>query len=363
MGTASSVPRTLGYDLNHIPTTATAVQKLRRLAKDRRKSSRESLAVALDVVARERGYTNWKHVTVCEAETSAAGPAPLTLPESVREFLAEQQQVQQNEFAANPRALAESVFFAMDISDAEKARPDSYPDISECEDARAFLAGDIWTAYLESERSEDRNVEPLDDEKALQYFLDRIADYSFFKYSGEPMPQSLEDAFGSVFKRFLFPPTHVWLAGKFFDLANVTEVRSGVNGPVVLTATSASDGHPAIRMYSPSAETRADKPAPSAAASDKPKPLLARLDVDRLDTALYEYTISYSHRKLFSDAGFSSISDALGAAAEDAPENFIGFEVAYAGLVVGTYPVQEVQANAEAIARRAVENASTFRNT
>lgn len=42
--------------MEFIPTTATAAEKLKRLAKTLRKSTKSSLAVALDAIARQHGY-------------------------------------------------------------------------------------------------------------------------------------------------------------------------------------------------------------------------------------------------------------------------------------------------------------------
>jgi hypothetical protein len=103
--------------LNHIPTTATAVQKLKRLAKTRRKSSGESLGSALDATARECGYRDWKHVTVCLAATSGAKPAPFSLSAAIRAFLADQQSLHPAEIET-VQAMASGLVIAMDIKDA-----------------------------------------------------------------------------------------------------------------------------------------------------------------------------------------------------------------------------------------------------
>lgn len=55
--------------MNHIHATATAVEKLNRLAKARRNATGEMLAIALEQVAVEAGYSNWKHVKDCAART------------------------------------------------------------------------------------------------------------------------------------------------------------------------------------------------------------------------------------------------------------------------------------------------------
>jgi hypothetical protein len=55
----------------HIPTSASKVAKLKKLAKAQCKVLGIPLQQAQDVVAREHGYQHWKHLTVCAAATSA----------------------------------------------------------------------------------------------------------------------------------------------------------------------------------------------------------------------------------------------------------------------------------------------------
>jgi hypothetical protein len=73
-----------------VDTFVCAVKKLRRLAKNKRKATGESLAAALDMVARESGYSSWKHVTVCQATTPPLSRAAPPLAESIANLLAEQ---------------------------------------------------------------------------------------------------------------------------------------------------------------------------------------------------------------------------------------------------------------------------------
>lgn len=44
--------------------SATALEKLKRLAKQRRDSTGQSLNQSLEAIAQEAGYASWKHVTV-----------------------------------------------------------------------------------------------------------------------------------------------------------------------------------------------------------------------------------------------------------------------------------------------------------
>src|SRR5688572_5281942 len=107
----------------HIRTTATAVEKLKAEAKRLSKTSRILLTSAREQVARQAGYDNWKHVTVCAAETLRE-PREVGLPRAIEAFLVEH-------LADNPpspataAALATGLVFALDVKDAEGLR---HPD-------------------------------------------------------------------------------------------------------------------------------------------------------------------------------------------------------------------------------------------
>lgn len=65
--------------MRHIPTTATAVEKLKRAAKAYRDAKDCPLHEALEAAAVQAGYMSWKHVTQCAADTSCE-PACLLPP-------------------------------------------------------------------------------------------------------------------------------------------------------------------------------------------------------------------------------------------------------------------------------------------
>jgi hypothetical protein len=89
------------------------------------------------------------------------------------------------------------------------------------------------------------------------------------------------------------------------------------------------------------------------------RPVIVELDVRRLQAGFYEYRASNGGHELYTDAGFSSIADAL-RSASDITGDIRGFEVCYGGVVVGTYPVQELHESAEVVAAHAVRTASAF---
>lgn len=87
---------------------------------------------------------------------------------------------------------------------------------------------------------------------------------------------------------------------------------------------------------------------------------LVELDVTQIASGVYEYAVRLHDDVLFEDGGFSSVADALRAAAQECPESFF-CEVSYAGIVAGTYWPKGLEASCEAVAELCVMNATTFR--
>lgn len=50
--------------MQHTTISATAVERLKRLAKRHRETTGQNLAQSLDIVAKDAGFSSWKHVTV-----------------------------------------------------------------------------------------------------------------------------------------------------------------------------------------------------------------------------------------------------------------------------------------------------------
>jgi hypothetical protein len=88
---------------------------------------------------------------------------------------------------------------------------------------------------------------------------------------------------------------------------------------------------------------------------------IPHLDVQQLGSGLYEYQLAFAGEVMDSAAGFSSISDAIAAAA-DITGDIRGFQVSYAGVVVGTYRLETLRATAQTIASLAIETVAAIRN-
>lgn len=86
---------------------------------------------------------------------------------------------------------------------------------------------------------------------------------------------------------------------------------------------------------------------------------LVELHLTRPESASYFYSVCFAGSELFDGGPYSSLSAALAAAAEDGAD-FLGLQLGYQGVVIGTYTPGEVLAGSEAIAERCVERSAVF---
>jgi hypothetical protein len=347
--------------LNFIPTTATAAEKLKRLAKNLRKESGTSLAVALDATAKSHGYANWKHVTQClEQGKSVATKAATALPKLLANYLAESAEddpPSTDTLAAFQRGLV----FAMDVKDADGVNLGD--DLVECNDAWMLVAADIWRVFVHAKDDETGTalVDRLDGDDLVNVAQENLMNYRLFRYTGMPLPTSLDDAFALIQPRFFFPPTHIWLRGQFIDMEDVREIR--VEGQVVYSSIVGSQVE---RKSSPEAiEHTTPEQLKSMAVSTPLKSssgIIPRLDISKFEPGFYSYWLSYGGQEMMTESGFSTIREAI-EAATDITGDIRGFEVAYAGVTVGTYPFATLCSSAEMVAQEAVATVAALHNT
>jgi hypothetical protein len=87
--------------------------------------------------------------------------------------------------------------------------------------------------------------------------------------------------------------------------------------------------------------------------------LLAELQVSKLDSQLYGYSVWHGGHVLFEEAGFASVDAALASAAADGAD-FCGLQVAYQGVAAGTFKPDELLSKSDAVAQLCVENSARF---
>lgn len=218
--------------MEFIHTTASTVEKLKRLAKQLRKSTQSSLAIALDAIARQHGYAHWKHVTVCLEKTAGTGPSQQSLPSSLLDILY-RAAASDPVSAGTQQAFGHGFVFAMDVKDADELSLTS--DFEEYDDGWYVAARDLWRAlvHYRDEETGTTLFEAQSPEDLAETALDDLLNYRFFRYLGSHLPASVEDACGVIHQMSFFPPTHIWLGGKFIDISDLPEVR--VDGKVILS--------------------------------------------------------------------------------------------------------------------------------
>lgn len=228
--------------MRFIPTTATAADKLKRGAKEQRKKTGVSLGVALDDMARASGYESWKHVTSCVEQTPASREALGPLPDVLARFLeAIARTMPPSE--TSKQVFAGGLAFALDVKDAEGGLDD---DIVFCDDAWPIAGVDLLRVFAHEKEHEDdlslaeRLAEEPDSSELPYEIEDELMNWRLLRYTGPRVFATLDEAFAGVLGGFYFPPSYVWLGGRFFNVRKVPEVRVG--GKAVYTTSPTKDG-------------------------------------------------------------------------------------------------------------------------
>ncbi|MDI1258261.1 hypothetical protein [Aquabacterium sp.] len=335
-----------------IPITATAAEKLKRLAKTLRKQTGTSLAKALDSVALDQGYGSWKHLTLCLTETQSAGASPLTLPQSLLGYLEDEARANPSIAGTSGLAFQSGLVFALDVKDAETFNPGD--NVVECGEAWMFAASDVWRLFVNAKDDETGKslVDVYSGDALLQRAQDFYMDVRLFKYTGPDTPETLTEAFARVLRRSFFPPMYIWLKGKFIDMDDVRQ--SLVDGEVTYATAAVGEQASAAGHLVQIANTSLPKSTPS----DK---VIMELDIERIDAGLYGFRLSFGPNEMDTGAGYSSIQEAIeSAAAVTGPIR--GYVVSYQGVVVGTYPLTMLQSSAAKVAQEAVDTVSALRD-
>jgi hypothetical protein len=323
--------------MQHITTTATAAEKLKRQAKALRKSTGTSLAVALDNLAKQNGYEHWKHVTECLENTRNAPKQPLGLPDEMTRVLETAAQ-KSPAMQATQNAFVQGFVFAMDVKDASEINPG--PDFTECPEGWYLAARDIWSGFIHyvDEESGLSIAQTQSVDQILESAIEDLSNYRFMRYVGQAQLATLADAYKRVSEISFFPPTHIWLHGVFTDLREIPEIQ--VDGKVVLknypgSIKMASNPNPPVRV----------------------QPLHAlRFTVDRLQPSLYLGAIWNGGVEVTAPSHYDSIEEAIREMAGDVPEGFAQVaSVSYAGATSPLLALSILIEHASGIAQTLVE--------
>ena len=87
----------------------------------------------------------------------------------------------------------------------------------ETEIARFCCEDELWTAYLEIEDVEDPDFLDLPEEEQRRYFMETFESLVFYRFTGEKIPGSVEDALKLIGEISFWPPEYIWLNGKLCE--------------------------------------------------------------------------------------------------------------------------------------------------
>ena len=86
--------------------------------------------------------------------------------------------------------------------------------------------------------------------------------------------------------------------------------------------------------------------------------MIVRIDIHHDETEGFSYSVIAEHQSLYDGSGFSSIVNTLAAAVEGLGSDVRAAEIAFQGIVSGTYPLTTIATRPNEVAQHAVNTAS-----
>lgn len=83
--------------------------------------------------------------------------------------------------------------------------------------------------------------------------------------------------------------------------------------------------------------------------------MIVRFHIDPMEQEFYEYSVSYEGEMLYSDVGLGSMEDCIIAATEGLDQDAVAAEIAYKGIISGTYALASLALMSEQIASHALQ--------
>ena len=90
-------------------------------------------------------------------------------------------------------------------------------------------------------------------------------------------------------------------------------------------------------------------------------PMIVRIDIEQTEPSLFAYRVSAETEILYDDENLDAFDGALIAAIEGLAPDVIGIELAYNGVVSGTYPLQVIATNLNQVAAHAINTTAAIR--
>lgn len=88
--------------------------------------------------------------------------------------------------------------------------------------------------------------------------------------------------------------------------------------------------------------------------------VIVRIDIDMTDGELFEYRVSQEAEDLYADEGLDSIVECLVAAVEGMAPEVVAAEIAYRGIVSGTYPLAIIGMSIDQVAEHAANTTAAI---
>lgn len=88
--------------------------------------------------------------------------------------------------------------------------------------------------------------------------------------------------------------------------------------------------------------------------------MIVRIDIEQSESAVFSYRVSFEAETLFDDEDLASFDESLVAAIEGLSPDVVGIELAYGGVVSGTYPLDVVATNLDQVATHAINTTAAI---
>ncbi|MDB5868517.1 MAG: hypothetical protein JWP96_849 [Polaromonas sp.] len=88
--------------------------------------------------------------------------------------------------------------------------------------------------------------------------------------------------------------------------------------------------------------------------------MIVRFHIDPMEQSLYEYSVSYEGEALYADVGLGSIEECIVAATEGLDSEAVAAEIAYKGVISGTYALASLALMTAQIADHALQTTAAI---
>ena len=88
--------------------------------------------------------------------------------------------------------------------------------------------------------------------------------------------------------------------------------------------------------------------------------MIVRIEIDNIDGELFEYRVTDQAEELYGDTGLDSFVECLVAAVEGMAPHMVAAEIAYRGVVSGTYPLTAIGMSIDQVAEHAMNTTAAI---